>query len=305
MLSILKRHFCSQLFPCSSNTSLEKGVLFDGTADRNCRSKRLKLQCAVYQYRMIFLITWKFHNWARKKQTRGYSGTLWRRCHMEGRNGLAAAGFKYLWGCGEQLHTRQKHNEAHNMRRRWRNWIFFHLFLVVCKGVLRHRCALTSMVAQYLRWVREVRWRLLCIVCPQLCVFHYICRDTTVAFLCILLREDPTAKCDKRVWQHEMFGGALPSLWAVLLPSLSYFYVQREGACTPDVLARYFFPQQYKKWNLLPAALFCLNNWGVNVHKTSKVWMRFLSTESGMGVLLLPTQVNPFPGRQLKISHSK
>lgn len=80
------------------------------------------------------------------------------------------------------------------------------------------------------------------------------------------------------------------------------FMSRGRRACSPDVLAYVIFSKQDIKWNLLPAALFCLSHWGAIVHKTSSGWMRFISTESGVGTLFLPTQVNPM---QLKVSYCK
>lgn len=71
------------------------------------------------------------------------------------------------------------------------------------------------------------------------------------------------------------------------------FMSRGRRACSPDVPAYVIFSKQHIKWNLLPAALFCLSNWGAIVHKTSNEWMRFISTESGVGTLFLLTQVNP------------
>lgn len=161
------------------------------------------------------------------------------------------------------------------MWRGWRKWIFFiHSFLYV-----RHRCTLDAIIIQYLRWVQEMRWRLFCSVHPQFSVLWFSLQISGYCSCCpVSLTEKEPSCC---LWQNVLWGTAKA------LSSLHIITGRDNGmlsryACICFLLLFFSYKIKPKIYCQLEQ-LFCLNNWGDTVHKSSNEWMRFTSTKAGMG----------------------
>lgn len=152
-------------------------------------------------------------------------------------------------------------------------YFFTHSFSYV-----RHRCTLDAIIIQYLRWVQEMR-RLFCSVHPQLSVLWF---SLQMSGYCscrpVSLTENEPSWC---LWQNGLWGTAKA------LSSLHTITDRDNGmlsrcACICFLLLFFSYkikPQVYCQLE----QLFCLNNWGDTVHKSSNEWMRFTSTKAGTG----------------------
>lgn len=91
LFSVSQRNLYSQLFPCSSDKSLEMEIFFDGIIDPNCWGKIKSFKLPYVQHinteLFSFFIAWNLHIWTRENWAGECRVSFWKMCHREEKYG--------------------------------------------------------------------------------------------------------------------------------------------------------------------------------------------------------------------------